>query len=139
MSNLVMWNMIVGFLMPNVVALIQQPRFSTQARAAITALASVLGGLGTAYFTDQFTIGDVVGSILVTGVAAITFYKGFWKPTGVAVGIENATSKTPPTVQQAHPDDAPMPKRDEYGYAGPELLVTVAIVIIVVVFIVWLL
>lgn len=84
----------MGFLLPNLVAVIQQPKFSSTNRAIITALVSVIGGFGTAYFTDQFKWDDIIGSVLITGVAAITFYKGFWQPTGVAPAIENATSKT---------------------------------------------
>lgn len=141
MSNLVMWNLIVGFLMPNVVAVLQQPKFTSQVRAGIMLAVALVGGAGTAYFNDLFNFGDVVGSILIVGVSAITFYKGFWKPTGVAVAIENATSKTPPTVQQAHPDDAPTDgnlgtyDRNEYGrtdilYVALVVLVVVAIVVL---------
>lgn len=92
MSNLVMWNLIVGFLMPNLIALLQQPWFSRAWRAVLTGVVCVVGGFLTAYFNGQFNFGDVIGSILVTLVAAITFYKGFWKPTKVAPAIENATT-----------------------------------------------
>lgn len=92
MNNLVMWNLVIGFLLPTLISVLQQPRFSQTVRSLITAVVCVLGGLGTAYFNDQFNTGDVVGSILITMVAAITFYKGFWKPTGVAPSIEDATS-----------------------------------------------
>ncbi len=93
MSNLVMWTMIVGFVMPPIISVIQQPSFSQPVRAILTAILSVIGGGLTAYFNDQFNTEDVVGSILVTGVAAITFYRGFWKPTGVSPAIENATAR----------------------------------------------
>lgn len=96
MSNLVMWNLILGFVIPNLVAVLQQPRWSSSRRAVVTLLVCIVGGVGTAYFNGQFNLGDIVGSILVTAVAAITFYKNFWKPTGIAPAIENATSKHPP-------------------------------------------
>lgn len=92
MSNLVMWNLVVGFLVPNLIAVIQQPRFTDNTRAVITFVVSILGGLGTAYFTGQWNTQDIVGSCLIVAVAAITFYKGFWKKTGVAPAIERATS-----------------------------------------------
>lgn len=107
MSNLIMWSTVIGFLLPNLVSIVQQPRFTPPIRASITAVACILGGFGTAYFNNQFNFQDIVGSVLLTGVSAITFYKGFWKPTGVAPAIENATSKTPPTVQDLHPSDGP--------------------------------
>ena len=135
MSNLMMWSLIVGFLAPNLIALVQQPRFTSQMRAGIMFVASVVGGGLTAYFNGQFNFEDVVGSILTVGVASITFYKGLWKPTGVATGIENATSKTPPTVEQVHPEDAPDRAYDERG----ESLLYVALVVLVIVAIVVLL
>lgn len=94
MSNLVMWNLVVGFALPLLIAVLQQPRFSRQTRAFITVVVSVLGGLGTAYFNNDFQAADITGSILIVAVTAITFYKGFFQPTGVAGAIENATSKT---------------------------------------------
>lgn len=95
MSNLVMWNLVVGFLIPNLVAIVQQPKFSQTARAIVTAVICIFFGLGTAYFNAQFNPGDIVGSILIVAVAAITFYKGLWKPSGIAPAIERATSSEP--------------------------------------------
>ena len=92
MSNLVMWNLIVGFLVPNLIAIVQQPKWSARARAIFTSVACIIFGGLTAYFNGQFNLGDIVGSILTMGVAAITFYKGLWQPTGVAPKIEQATS-----------------------------------------------
>lgn len=130
MSNLVMWNLLIGFLMPTVVAAIQQPKFSSPVRAGITFVAALIGGFLTAYFNDQFNFGDVVGSILVTGVSAITFYKGFWKPTGIAPGIENVTSPgSQPPAELLHPDDAPRP--DERGAVDVTQVLIVAILAVV--------
>ena len=92
MSNLVMWNLIIGFLIPNLIAVLQQPGLKKWIRAVITAVVSIVCGFLTAYFNDQLNFQDIVGSILVVGVAAITFYKGFWKPTGVAPAIEQNTT-----------------------------------------------
>ena len=92
MDNLTMWTLIVGFLLPNVVALVEQPSWSKPARTAVSAVVSVLGGAGTAYFAGDFVAKDVITSILIVGVASITFYKGFWKPAGIAPVIEQKTS-----------------------------------------------
>lgn len=121
-SNLVMWNLIVGFLVPNLIAVIQQPKFSEGARAMVTALVSIAGGLGTTYFSDQFNLGDIAGSILVVGVASISFYKGFWKPTGVAPAIESKTSVGG--------------NRNEAGAYDPLYLVVLAIFVVILI---WLL
>lgn len=92
MDNLVMWSLIVGFLLPNLVAVLQRPTFSKPLRTGIMAAVSIVGGAATAYFSGDFNGVDITTSVLVTGVAAITFYKGFWQPSGVAPAIESATS-----------------------------------------------
>jgi len=119
MSNLIMWNLIVGFLAPNVIALLQQPKWPSQVRSLIMFAFAIVAGGVTAYLNDQWNTTDIIGSILVVGVTAISFYKGLWKPTGVATSIENMTSPTPPTVEQAHPDDAPTPGVVGGGDAPP--------------------
>lgn len=99
MGNLAMWNLIIGFLSATfVLPVIQQPTWSPAKRAGVTFFYSVVVGLGTAYFTGAFShLTDVsagVTSVLLTLVAAISSYKGFAQPTGVAGAIEDATSKT---------------------------------------------
>lgn len=92
MSNLVMWNLIVGFLIPHFIAIFQQVHWTKGVRVAVTAVICVFFGLGTAYFNGLFNFHDVIGSILTLGVAAITFYKNFWKQTGVVQKVEAFTS-----------------------------------------------
>ena len=93
MSQLVMWNLIVGFLLPHLIAVIQQPTWSQRARVIVTSVVCVLFGGGTAYFNGVLdNWHDVVGSILIVGVAAITFYNNLWKQTGIPQSIERATS-----------------------------------------------
>jgi hypothetical protein len=87
-----MWALIVAFASPLVLAIVQQPRWSAAVRAVVTVLFSALAGTLTAYFAGAFTGRNVVSTILLVLVATIVFYKGFWKPTGVAPGIESATS-----------------------------------------------
>lgn len=100
LTDLAMWNLIVGFLSATfVLPVIQQPSWSAGRRAAVTFVYSIIVGLGIAYFTGAFAhLNDVkagVTSVLLTLVAAISTYKGFAQPTGVAPTIEAATSPTP--------------------------------------------
>ncbi len=96
-SDLAMWNLIVGALSATLVLpVIQQPGWSPRLRAAVTLIYSIVVGVGTAYFTGAFEhLADAragVSSVLFTLVAAITTYKGFAQPTGIAPAIEAATS-----------------------------------------------
>ncbi len=100
LTDLAMWNLIVGFLSATfVLPVIQQPTWTAGRRAAVTFVYSIVIGVGIAYFTGAFAhLADVkaaVTSVLLTLVAAISTYKGFAQPTGVAAAIESATSPVP--------------------------------------------
>jgi hypothetical protein len=93
MSQLVMWNLVVAFALPHIIALVQQPRWSNTVRVVVAAVVSIIGGGATAYFNDDFhNWHDVVGSILIVLVGAISFYNNFWKHTGIPQALEAATS-----------------------------------------------
>lgn len=94
MSNLQMWSLIIGTLMPPLMALVQQPRWTNTVRSVVMVISSIIVGAGTAYFeNDQVFVGkSVLQAILTVAIAAIASYHGFWKPTGIAPKIEQATS-----------------------------------------------
>ena len=97
-SQLVMWAGIVGFFMPVLLAVVQQPGWSTALRSVVMFVASILAALGTVYLTsgsDAFTAENMVTSFLTIMVTAIATYKGFYKETGIAPKIEIATSPKP--------------------------------------------
>lgn len=101
MSDLQMWQLVVGFLSATfIIPIFQQPRWSTRARAGFTFGYCVLAGLVTAYLGGAFNgLHDIragVSSILFTLITAIASYNGFAKPMGVAPAIEQATSPPPP-------------------------------------------
>ncbi len=97
MTDLQMWELVVGFLSATfVLPVIQQPRWSDRARALVTFVYCCVVGLVTAYLTGAFSgIHDFragVSSVLLMLVTAVASYRGFAKPTGVAPAIERATS-----------------------------------------------
>lgn len=91
-SDAQLFSLIVGFVAPAVIAVIQQPRFSSSVRALLTFALSVAAALGTTYFTDGIDAGNVVHSTLLVFVAAIASYHGLQKQIGLAPAIESATS-----------------------------------------------
>jgi hypothetical protein len=95
MSNLAQWSLIVGFLMPTVVAVVQRDHWPNWARSLVMFASSLIAGAGTAVLQnhDAFTAKNWLNATLLVGVAAIASYHGFWKPTGVAPAIERATGK----------------------------------------------
>ncbi|MFD7664282.1 hypothetical protein [Streptomyces sp. NPDC059788] len=92
MTNAQMWALIVGFASPMLISVINQPQWSPAARTLVQVVVSVLVGLGSALFAGDFAGKDVVTSILVAAVAAISAYKGVFKPSGIAPKVEKATS-----------------------------------------------
>ncbi|MEF3117163.1 hypothetical protein [Streptomyces chrestomyceticus] len=92
MTNAQMWALIVGFASPVLISVVNQPQWSPAARTLVQVVVSVLVGLGSALFAGDFAGKDVVTSILVAAVAAISAYKGVFKPSGIAPKVEKATS-----------------------------------------------
>lgn len=90
-----MWALIVGFLSPLLIAVVQQPKWSNRLRVLVTVAWSVVAGGGTAYFAGEFSGRGVVSAALVVCVTAIATYSNLWKPTRIAPMIEAATSPTP--------------------------------------------
>lgn len=92
MSNLEMWSLIVGFLLPPVLALIMQSKWPTQFKAIIAFVGCAIAGAGTAYFQGDLTGRRWIEAGLLILVASISTYHGLWKPTKVAPAIESKTT-----------------------------------------------
>lgn len=92
MTNLQMWNLIIGFFAPAVCSMINQPSFDSRARTAVMASFSVIAAFGIAYFGGEFNAVDIVTGILITMVTAIAVFQGVFKPTGLDKAIEEKTS-----------------------------------------------
>lgn len=88
MSNLEMWALVVGFFLPNVIALVVQSGWSQRLQSVAAFVVCAVAAAGTAYFQGDLTGRRFVEAGLVILVTAVATYKGFWKPTGVASGIE---------------------------------------------------
>lgn len=87
-----MWALIVGFGLPMVVAILQQPQWSNRVRVAVSVVASIVAGAGTAFFTGEFTGRGILSCALVVCVASIATYQNLWKPTKIAPMIEAKTT-----------------------------------------------
>lgn len=100
MSDLQMWELIVGFISATfVLPVIQQPKWNQRGRSVITFAYCTAAGLITAWLNGAFDgVQDIrtgVSSVLFMLVTAVASYKGFAKPSGVAPAIEAATSPPP--------------------------------------------
>lgn len=105
MTDVAMWALVVGFVSATfVIPVLQRPTWKPGLRAAVTFAYSVLVGAGTVFFTGGMQPGALQNprvmatTILLVLVTAISVYKGFAQPTGIAPAIEHATSPGPTAV-----------------------------------------
>lgn len=93
MSNLAQWSALVGFLIPILVAVIQQPVFTRPVRTVIGVIMAVLAAVVTAAVQNQLTWNTWATSVIWVATFAFTTYRNVWVPLGAIDWIEALTSK----------------------------------------------
>lgn len=91
MDNVTRWALIIGFLMPLLVAVIEQPKWPDWVRAVVAAILCICAAVVQVYVMGQFNPADLATSILIILVEAIAVYQAFWKKVGINT-LEKATS-----------------------------------------------
>lgn len=84
-------SLVVGFILPPFIALIQQPKWPNWFRSLVTLFVCILVGGLESYLQGELAAGSILRRVLVVAISANATYQGFWKHAG-ARGIENATS-----------------------------------------------
>lgn len=93
MSKLEMWALVVGFLLPPVLALVQQTQWSDRLRSVVAFVACLIAGAGTVYVQqEEWDWSDWMSTSLVVLVTAVATFRNFWKPTGISTAIEQKTN-----------------------------------------------
>ena len=85
----------VGGLLPVLIAVVQQPKWSAKTRSIMTVLVSGLAGLVTYVSTNGLNFGDVptlVTTVVGIILASVASYESIWKKVGTTKAIELATS-----------------------------------------------
>lgn len=103
MSDVEMWGLVVGFFLPPLIAIIQQPTWSRTTRGIVTVLVCLVVGAATTWIHGDWSGRTATTTILLTLVATMTAYRNFWVHR-VAPVIEAATSPHDPPVVLA-PED----------------------------------
>lgn len=107
LSNMDMWSLVVGFALPPLIAFISSARWPSWARALAAVVVCLIGGGVTAAVSGYYTGVPVLRAVMVTLVAALAFYRIFWRPSGIAPWIERQTTPRLPwwyTPDGASPD-----------------------------------
>jgi len=92
LSNGDLWRILVGFLMPLVIAAINQRTWRSQIKAAVMFGASVVVAAITLFFQGGVDWTDYPRAFLLIFTTAQLGYLAWWKPSGVTDAIETATS-----------------------------------------------
>jgi len=92
MSDLDMWTLVVGFVLPLVLSVIIQTGWSPRLQAILAFVVAAIVAAVTLYLKNDLTGRSWVSATLVILVTAIATYHGFWKPTNVANSIESRTN-----------------------------------------------
>ncbi|MEU0207336.1 hypothetical protein [Streptomyces canus] len=96
LSDAELWAAALAVVLPPIIAIVNQPRWSGAVKGLFMLLVATLDGLGTAYFNDSFHGRTIVGCILLAVIIIGATYHVLWKPSGIAPGIERATSTNSP-------------------------------------------
>ena len=91
------WALVLGVLLPPVIAVVQRPGWSNGARSVVTVLICTVVGTMTAWLSGDLSlpghsVQEILGAIAVVIVAAQTTHRNFWKTTGISGAVESATS-----------------------------------------------
>ncbi|MGW4825390.1 hypothetical protein ACWEP4_42595 [Streptomyces sp. NPDC004227] len=92
LTNAELWAAALGYVLPPVIAIVAQPRWTGAVKGLLMLVVAVVVGLGTAYFNEQFHGKSVVTCVLTAAIAIGIAYHTVWRPSGIAPGIEQATS-----------------------------------------------
>lgn len=87
-----LWAAVLGYLLPPLVAIVVQPRWSKPVKGIFMLAVATGDGLGTSYFNDDFHGKSIVTCILTGALAIGIAYHTVWKPSEIAPRIEHATS-----------------------------------------------
>jgi hypothetical protein len=91
-ESLALWSALVGVALPVAVDVLARRRWGSEARALTAFACCLVAAFGTAWFKgDLDDRGDLATAFLAVFVAAITTYNQFWKPSGIALAVREAT------------------------------------------------
>lgn len=89
-GNLALWNLLVGFGMPYVIAFFNQPGWNAILKSLCTVVLCVAAGTITLWVNGEMNFHDWATSVLTVLASAVVWYKTLWyKP---ANQLEEATA-----------------------------------------------
>ncbi len=91
-DDLLMYSALVGFFLPNGIALVLQQGWSDSLKSVVGFCICLLAALGTARFAGNLDGQNFLTAALVVFTLATVSYRQLWRPTGIAPKLEESTS-----------------------------------------------
>jgi hypothetical protein len=91
-SNLQLTSAFVGFIVPLVVSFVNQSHWKPQYKGVVAIAISALAAFITSWVAGDLHGKSFATSFLIVLGATLSTYRIFWKPTGIADSVENATT-----------------------------------------------
>ena len=93
-SPITLWLLAVAIFSPPVISTIQQTRFSARLQSIIAFAFYIAVAAVTVWLNGVFSTATLFVAVVVVFLVGSASYKAFWKPTGIAPAIEQATTIT---------------------------------------------
>ena len=88
-------DIVIGFALPPLNAVILKSHWSRPVRGAVSFCVMLAVAALTAYAQGALADGSMITKMFYVLASAVTSYKSLWEPTGVSNAIESATTPKP--------------------------------------------
>jgi hypothetical protein len=93
LGDITLTSIIVGSVLPNLIAVMVSPSWRSELRGLVTFLICTLAGAAIAWLQgDLASATDVGAAVVAVLVTSQVMYASLWKPSGIAPAIEQKTS-----------------------------------------------
>jgi len=86
--NIETYQLVIGFFLPVIISTIARPSWPKDLKYWVSFGVVFIVALGDLFFSGKFILTDIPGTILSALAMTIGPYLIFWKPSGLAEGIE---------------------------------------------------
>lgn len=83
-----MYEMIAGIFLPLIISLFVREQWTKERKLWVSLLFVALASAGYIFYTGQWDVSDIGGTVLKIFFISVTTYKLFWLPSGVTNGLE---------------------------------------------------
>lgn len=99
------WAIVTGFFMPLIIAVINRSHWRPDFKAVVGFLACVAATCVQLGIEGKLDAKNFFPTFILVFASSITAFKGLWKPTGIANGLEDLTTPGALAVEHEEADE----------------------------------